>query len=236
MLTIGSLFSGIGGLDLGLEWAGLGPVVWQAESDSFKRSILERHWPGVKRYDDVRDIDSRAEQVGLICGGFPCQDISTAGKMAGLSGARSGLWTEFRRIVAQLRPRWAVVENVTGGADLWIDPVREDLEGLGYTSIPIPIEGTWLGSPQGRRRTFVLAHADEDVQPHGPEHAEASGAPEAGREPSWGGGAWHEPDMVRVVHGHASRLDSARRRALGDAVMPQMAEAIGWIIRELEGV
>lgn len=232
-MTIGSLFSGIGGLELGLEWAGLGPVVWQAEADEFKRGVLAKHWPGVKQYEDVREIDGSADRVDIICGGFPCQDISTAGLQAGLGGARSGLWREFHRVVWALRPTWVVVENVTSGADLWVDTVRCELALAGYASIPIPLEATWLGSPQGRARTFVLAHADQGVQSPGAEHAETSGAQEAGPEPSWSGGPWDEPGMVRVVHGLPSRLDSARRRALGDAVMPQMGEVVGWMIREV---
>ena len=95
-MRIGSLFSGIGGLELGLEWSGLGPTVWQVESDAFCRDVLKKHWPYTTRYTDVRDVGgTNLELVDIICGGFPCQDISAAGKGAGITGERSGLWKEY---------------------------------------------------------------------------------------------------------------------------------------------
>lgn len=97
-LTVGSLFSGIGGLELGLERAGLGPVIWQVEKEPFRREVLAKHWPTVKRYEDVRDFYSHArtgnaKQVGIMCGGFPCHDVSQAarGRNDGLAGHKSGL-------------------------------------------------------------------------------------------------------------------------------------------------
>lgn len=110
-LTIGSLFSGIGGIELGLEWAGLGPVMWQVEKDPFCRDVLKRHWPEVKRYEDVRQVGrSNLAPVDLICGGFPCQDTSSAGSRKGLEGPSSGLWREFHRIRCRapspLSPLW----------------------------------------------------------------------------------------------------------------------------------
>lgn len=116
-MTIGSLFAGIGGLELGLERAGLGPVVWQVEIDPYCRSVLARHWPNAVRYPDVQRVGSaNLSPVDIICGGFPCQDVSGAGKGAGLAvGTRSGLWYEYRRIVAELAPRVVVAENVASG-------------------------------------------------------------------------------------------------------------------------
>lgn len=113
MLTIGSLFSGIGGLELGLQWSGLGPVRWQVEIDPFARGILAMHWPHARRYRDVREVGAATlPWVDVVCGGFPCQDVSQAGKGAGLGGARSGLWSEFARVVRELRPWCVLVENV----------------------------------------------------------------------------------------------------------------------------
>ena len=111
MMRIGSLFSGIGGLELGLERAGCGEVVWQCEADPFARRVLAKHWPGVPIYGDVRSMGAwlPVPDVDIICGGFPCQDISTAGKGAGLDGTRSGLFFELARIVRVVRPRYLVL-------------------------------------------------------------------------------------------------------------------------------
>ena len=138
-MTVGSLFSGVGGLDLGLEWAGF-EVRWQVEIDAFARRVLEKHWPGVPKYADIRSLTgTELEPVDLICGGFPCVDLSQAGKRRGLtnddgSATRSGLWFEFARLVGELRPRFVIAENVPGiltmpGA---MGRVIGDLARLGY--------------------------------------------------------------------------------------------------------
>src|SRR4051794_35686151 len=118
-MTFGSLFAGIGGMDLGLERSGM-TCSWQVEIDPFARKVLAKHWPDVRRHDDVRTFPPEPVdgwRVDLIAGGFPCQDISVAGKGAGLDGARSGLWTEIVRTVRLLRPRFLVVENVSALLD-----------------------------------------------------------------------------------------------------------------------
>lgn len=161
-LTIGSLFSGIGGLELGLEACGLGPVLWQAEIDPFCRAVLAKHWPDARRYEDVREIDATTERPDVICGGFPCQDLSLAGKQGGLSADRSGLWWEFRRIVRVLRPRFVVVENVHGAWRKWLPVVRRGLWKVGYASLPIRVRASDVGAPHERARVFVVAHADRD--------------------------------------------------------------------------
>lgn len=159
MLTIGSLFSGIGGLELGLEACGLGPVLWQAEIDPFCRAVLAKHWPEARRYEDVRSIDATADHPDVICGGFPCQDLSLAGKQRGLSADRSGLWWEFRRIVRVLRPRFVVVENVHGAWRKWLPVVRRGLWNVGYASMSIRVRASDVGAPHERARVFVVAHA-----------------------------------------------------------------------------
>src|SRR5690606_8611567 len=111
---VGSLFSGIGGFDLGLERAGM-EIAWQSEIDSFCCRVLAHHWPEVPNVGDVTAVNpSDLEPVELICGGFPCQDLSVAGRRAGLAGEQSRLWFEFERIARILRPRWLVIENVPG--------------------------------------------------------------------------------------------------------------------------
>lgn len=180
MLTIGSLFSGIGGLELGLEWAGLGPVRWQVERDEFCRRVLARHWPDARRYDDVRTVGADLERVDVICGGFPCQDVSSAGKRAGLAGDRSGLWREFARVVEVTQPRWVVVENVASGATRWVDQVVRDLGQLGYESLPVPVSASDVGAPHRRSRVFIVArHADDARQHAVAVHAAVAGPPRA---------------------------------------------------------
>lgn len=260
-MTIGSLFSGIGGLDLGLEQAGLGPVIWQIEADPYRREILRRHWSRIPIHHDVRRVGAaNLARPAIVCGGFPCQDVSSAGARAGLGGDRSGLWREFERVVGELLPEWVVVENVASGAKLWVDEVRGDLEWLGYESFPVPLSASDLGAPHRRARIFLVARlADayaqgEHVRARWPEVA---GAPEpvpdadgielraepgrcGGMGRGDGGGdpaepvvaGWWpaEPDVDRVAHGIPNGMD--RNAALGDAVVPPCAEVIGWIVRE----
>ena len=212
---IGSLFSGIGGLELGLEWAGLGPVAWQVELDPWCRGVLAMHWPATKRFADVRHVGAHnLEPVEVICGGFPCQDISVAGKGAGLEGARSGLWREYLRIVGELRPRAVVIENVAALVTRGLDRVTADLDAAGYRVEGRIIAAADVGAPHRRERLFLVAHADgervrleqqrvpggraRDVRDRGqsePKHDGASG----GRHP--------EPGVGRGAHGVPRGLD-----------------------------
>jgi len=286
MLTIGSLFSGIVGLELCLEWTGLGPVVWQCEIDPFCRAVLAKHWPGVTRYEDVTAI-RRWPHVDLVCGGFPCQDVSSAGGRAGLGGKRSGLWYHFAKVVEQVRPPWVVVENVASGASRWLRPVRHHLHLLGYRTRALGVAASDVGAPHRRKRVFVVAYADRDrkhalpvdaevafasaasdadrkhrgaglLGPHaGAERAgwaELGGAPvadphKARREGTWpdahegwsrsAAEPWRPPvgGLVPVVHGLPGGLAGRRRRrsvgALGNAVVPQCAQVVGWVIQQM---
>ena len=173
-LTLGSLFSGIGGLDLGLECAlrdGEFDVstLWQCEADPWCRGILARHWPHAVRYDDVRAVGPDAPRVDVLCGGFPCQDVSYAGKGAGLAGARSGLWFEFARVVRDLRPRIVVVENVAALATRGLDAVLGSLSEAGYDAVWLDVRASDVGAPHRRERLFIVAWR-RDV-----EHADGGG-------------------------------------------------------------
>lgn len=166
-ITMGSLFSGIAGLELGLaaafEEAGFEvEIKWQVEQDADCRAVLQRHYPTVDRsITDVRIAGrSNLVRVGLICGGFPCQDVSGAGKGAGLAGARSGLWFEFLRIVSELCPPLVIVENVASGAKRWLCRVRADLHALGCRTRAIALSAADVGAPHLRRRIFIIAVAD----------------------------------------------------------------------------
>ena len=160
-LTFGSLFAGIGGMDLGLERAGM-ECRWQVEIDPYATRVLARHWPDVRRHDDVRTFppdDGTDWQVDLIAGGFPCQDISYAGKGAGLSGERSGLWFEFARVVRTLRPRFLIVENVPALLTRGLDAVLGTLASLGYDAEWTCLPAAAVGAPHIRDRVFILAYS-----------------------------------------------------------------------------
>lgn len=164
MKTFGSLFAGIGGIDLGLERAGW-TCCWQVEQDPYCRAVLAKHWPGVQRRRDVRKAGAKhLPPVDLIAGGFPCQDISTAGRGIGIEGARSGLWTEFARIVSELRPSYVLVENVprlrSGGRGAWMGKVVGDLAALGYDCLWDSVSAAFVGAPHRRERLFIVAYSE----------------------------------------------------------------------------
>ena len=159
MLTVGSLFAGIGGFDLGLERAGM-QVKWQVEIDPYCLKVLEKHWPHVRRYTDIKTVDwSGVEPVDLVCGGFPCQDISVAGKRAGIDGERSGLWSEYVRCIRALRPRYIFVENVPGLLDNpAMGRVLGDLADSGYDAEWQIISARSVGAPHLRKRVWIVAY------------------------------------------------------------------------------
>lgn len=160
-LTFGSAFAGVGGFDLGLERAGL-TCRFQIEIEAFCRRVLARHWPSVVRHEDVREVfGSRLTWVDVLCGGFPCQDLSIAGKRKGLKGERSGLFYQFTRIAAELRPTWVLLENVDGllsahaGEDFGL--VLRELEDVGYVAGAWRVlDSRWFGVPQRRNRVFLV--------------------------------------------------------------------------------
>ncbi len=163
MTTCGSLFSGIGGLDLGMERAGI-KVLWQVEKDAECRRVLRQHWPETEIFTDVRDVGrNNLSAVDVICGGFPCQDVSVAGKRAGLDGARSGLWFEFQRIIEELRPAVVLIENVPGllssnsGRDFGY--IVNGLVECGYCVAYRVLDSRYFGVPQRRRRVFIVGCA-----------------------------------------------------------------------------
>lgn len=161
-LSFGSLFAGIGGFDLGLERVGM-ICKWQVEIDPFRQQeALEKHWPNVRRYMNVRDCGRHnLEAVDLVCGGFPCQPFSNAGRRRGERDDRN-LWPEMRRILEELRPDWVLAENVPGIKNIYLDTILSDLEGLGYTWGALDIPAVALGAPHIRHRLFIVAHADSE--------------------------------------------------------------------------
>jgi DNA (cytosine-5)-methyltransferase 1 len=312
VLTVGSLFSGIGGFDLGLERAGM-RTLWFCEQDSYCQRVLAKHWPGVPCHPDVRGLVADAGSSGrrkdvrgtygdegqngrrtaahankldrsregtgareilsvpvpyvdILCGGFPCQDLSYAGKGAGIDGARSGLWSEYARLIRELRPRYVIVENVPALLARGLGRVLGDLAACGYDAEWDCIPASAVGAPHRRDRIWLVAYpAWDGARQQAPagaigERVGASREPSAtgdmaypnhGRfvlrageraissgDPDGTGLNRHadywlvEPELGRVAHGVPNRVD--RLRALGNALVPQIAELIGRRIIEWE--
>ena len=162
MLKVGSLFSGAGLCDLGLAWAGF-EHQWFCEIDPFCRAVLARHWPDTLIYNDVSGLKGTyLPPVDVLCGGFPCQDVSSAGGRAGIKqGTRSGLWYEYARLIGEVRPRYVIIENVRGLLSRGIEIVLQDLAALGYDAEWDVLPAAALGAPHHRERVFIVAY------PHG---------------------------------------------------------------------
>jgi len=162
LITLGSLFTGIGGLDLGLERSGF-QVKWQVEIDPFAVKVLEKHWPDVRRYGDVKEIKwEDVEKVDAVCGGFPCPPVSCAGKRKGNEDSR-WLWPEFERCLRILRPKWVIIENVRGllssNAGREFTEVLRGLSGLGYDAEWFLVSAGDVGAPHRRERVFILGNS-----------------------------------------------------------------------------
>jgi DNA (cytosine-5)-methyltransferase 1 len=227
-LNVLDLFSGIGGFSLGLERAGMRTVAF-CETDHYCRAVLRKHWPGVPIHGDVREL--HAADVGpadFISGGFPCQDTSNAGSRRGLAGSKSGLWSEMRRLIAEIRPAGVLIENSAHGARHWVEQVCNELAALGMDATPLGIAASDLGANHERRRVYVLADACSR------RHRLAKEALCAGRtgsqlHPWWAG----EPGIPRVDDGLPCGVD--RRRVLGNTVVPQIVELIGRAVMSAYG-
>lgn len=155
-LRVLSLFSGIGGLDLGLERAGM-EIIAHSEVDPYACKVLAKHWPGVPNLGDITAVVDWPE-ADVIAGGFPCQDISLAGKGAGINeGTRSGLWFEYARCVRDVRPRYVIVENVAALLGRGLDRVLGDLAALGYDAWWDCVPAAAVGAPHRRDRVFLVA-------------------------------------------------------------------------------
>jgi len=258
-----SLFSGIGGLELGLERAGM-TVVGQVEIDEFCRKVLAKHWPEVPRHDDVRTCVDwwRGEPrpaVHVVAGGFPCQPFSKAGRREGVADERWG-WPWFAAVVRAFRPGVVIVENVAalvGDSDAF-GRVLGDLAASGYDADWDCVPAASVGAPHIRDRVFVVAHANGIGRPAGwhdsgptqvaesvhcgalvhaagegrahgrAAHVSAQAPRILDAEPDDAGWWAAEPDVGRVAHGVPSRVD--RLRALGNAVVPQVAEHVGRLV------
>ena len=153
------LFSGIGGFSLGLERTGGFQTVGFCDNDKKTHLVLKKHWPNVPIYDDVSTLKgSDLGTIEIITGGFPCQDLSVAGKGAGLEGARSGLWWQFHRLIKEAQPRWVIAENVSVLRSRGLDQVLRSLDEIGYDAEWHCVPASAVGAPHQRDRIWILAY------------------------------------------------------------------------------
>lgn len=243
MMTIGSLFAGIGGIELGLEMTEGFKTLWQVEIDSYAQKVLRLRFPESELFEDVRLVGKdNLKRVDLLCGGFPCQDISNAGKRKGIEGERSGLWSEFFRIICEIRPRYVLVENVAALLGRGFGRVLGDLASCGYDAEWDCLPSAAFGAPHLRDRLFLVGYTKGKrlVQTK----IFKNFLPESNQENKF----WRcssplrleiirrtfrgIPENLRMDDGVSLELD--RLKCLGNAVVPQIAFWIGQRILERE--
>jgi DNA (cytosine-5)-methyltransferase 1 len=250
MMNVGSLFSGIGGIELGFERAGNFRTAWFVENNPYCQAVLRKHWPGTPIYGDIKAVDwGSVEPIDILTGGFPCQDISIAGKKKGITGDRSGLWKEYLRAIRSLRPKYVVVENVARllRSGIWV--VLEDLAKEGYDAEWGVLRAQDFGAPHKRERCFVIAYPHQERRDDGFNIEQAN---EVCANPLWelekniqsgserqrwlnevsqaDNGVLARSDFCGVDDGLPEGLD--RIAACGNAVVPQVAEYIARLIKE----
>jgi DNA (cytosine-5)-methyltransferase 1 len=250
-----------GGIDLAAERAGF-ESIGQCEFADYPTKVLEKHWPNVPRWRDIRDVTLESVRtrgirtVDLITGGFPCQPFSVAGKQGGKEDDRY-LWPEMLRVIDELRPTWVIGENVVGIVKMALDQVLSGLESKGYTAIPFNVPAAAVDAEHIRKRIFILAHSgckskgskvrrgnEEKPSPNTAGCGEVVAYAESGgvtgkltsREGTWGpsgGSGWAvEPDVGRVASRIPFRMD--RLKCLGNAVVPQQVYPILQAIADIE--
>ncbi len=257
-MNVLDLFSGIGGFSLGLERAGMKTVAF-CEIDKKAQQVLRKNWPDVPIFEDVSALTKEdiGEEVDVICGGFPCQDISLSGRGAGLAGARSGLWFQFHRLIKEIQPRYAIIENVSALRSRGLEVVLGGLAEIGYDAEWHCIPASAIGAPHQRDRIWIVANPtgggckgmfDWDAKSSNagsssPFLANTNGAQREGggvscgifsKNSDIGRSSWWEiePTVGRVAHGVSGQ--SHRLKQLGNAVVPQIPEIIGKKLMHIE--
>jgi len=196
------------------------------EQDAFCQAVIKKHWPEVKLYDDVKTLtksklDTDGIAVDVICGGFPCQDISIAGKGAGLAGERSGLWYEFHRLIKEIRPQYAIIENVSALRSKGLDEVLRGLAALGYDAEWHCIPAAAVGAPHRRDRVWIVAYPNGSMASNGRQCADPSGKSIGGGDDGSGsdghdwqvalGGAGSNPGVVADSRRESAQVSPAGR-------------------------
>ena len=279
------LFSGIGGFSLGLERAGMETIAF-CEIEKYCQEVLKKHWKGVPIYEDIKKFDARELRgaVDVVCGGFPCQDLSVAGNQAGFDGERSSLYSEMLRVIGECLPRYAIFENVTGLTSgdngRWFARFLYDLAAIGYNAEWHCISASYIGAPHHRDRVWIIAYPNNNGQAAAKERQglqEGNGGDKKGKEsaskfegllgervftntndercerkPKITHYLQQQIELMRSDTGKRKRFDlsepalcrkddgisnkSHRLKALGNAVVPQIPEAIGLAIMEVEQI
>ena len=267
MLKVLDLFSGIGGFSRGFEATNFFETISFVENEPYCQAVLKHHWPEVPVLGDITDVrgSDLPTRPDVICGGFPCQPFSQAGKQQAQDDARH-LWPEMFRLIRECRPTWVVGENVAGLIRLGLDEVLTDLESEGYSTRTFNIPACSVGAPHLRQRLWIVAHSDSESEPDGSfdgnarqrqlgfEFVADSDRDDRGRGRStkssgrksrmehWSGGEcdrseewWEvEPSVGRLVDGLPNRVPQLR--ALGNSIVPQIAQKIGKAIKETYNV
>ena len=244
MLKVLDLFSGIGGFSLGLERTGGFETAAFCEIEEFPRKVLAKHWPNIYIHDDIRTLDGKQYRgaIAVVCGGFPCQDLSVAGNQGGITAERSGLWAELCRIISEVRPKYAIVENVpnllAGQRGAWFGRVLGDLAEIGYDAEWHCIPASYVGRPHIRDRVWVVAYPREKRGQRCISESLQRQLPLQRGENGRGLKSWrersdlHAPRLCGVGDGIPNRVD--RTACCGNAVVPQIPELIGRAILEHE--
>lgn len=231
---MGSLFAGIGGFDLGFERAGF-KTSWQVEIDPYCQKVLAKNFPEAERFGDIRECGSHnLRPVDVICGGFPCQDVSWAGLGAGLEGERSGLWFQMLRIVRLLRPRFVLVENVSALLIRGFDSVIADLAESGYDAEWDSLQAGYFGAPHERERVFILAYPNESDGKAGVGTEQDRKSPIFAGSDCEGFPVWLQAasSFAGMDDGIPSAIYQSRLGALGNTIVPQIAEMIARRIKQ----
>ncbi len=253
MITLGSMFAGIGGLELGFESTGRFKTKWQVEIDDYANQVLSKHWPSVARWKNVKTFPPRPVsdwQCDVIAGGFPCQDLSFAGSGAGLAGERSGLFSEIIRVAGIIRPKAIVLENVAALYARGLDVVLGELAQIGYDAEWHCVSAASVGAPHRRDRVFIIGwDANGDSKPVSPINAKTSklqgDVADSARihcdeRQQQNGNGSGEPQRIRAQTGASSgtladsdrqrgRSRDAKRQDAEDARQsPRRAEHWGW--------
>ena len=241
-----SLFSGIGGIDLAAEWAGF-ETVGQCEWADYPTKVLEKHWPDVPRWRDIRTLTGESfyerterKTVDIISGGFPCQPFSVAGNQRGKDDDRY-LWPEMLRVIGELRPNWVIAENVENAVRMVIDDVCDSLESIGYQAQPLVISAYCSGAWFDGKRTFIVASTNDrgpvvwrNTQFQADDKTDGGWTDNRRRTPIIDARQrWKvESRPYGVADGVSNRVD--RLKCLGNAVVPQQVYPILKAIAEME--